>query len=100
MNKEVKLICIAKEGVDYTKYGFRLENRVWSYWYNNTRRIYFDVRNNKVYFNCMTTQVLSVFYRMAQDNVIEFKECLKEHRMYLTDEEYKIIQEMRGKKND
>lgn len=38
MNKEVKLICIAKEGVDYTKYGFRLENRVWSYWYNNTTR--------------------------------------------------------------
>jgi len=32
-----------------------------------------------------------------QDNVIEFKEYLKEHRMYLTDEEYKIIQEMRNK---
>lgn len=95
---QIKTLCFAKPNVDYTKYGFKDDGRDCSYWFNNTRRMYFDKKNLRVYFNCMTTEVLFVFYLLAKDNVIEFKQVTKAHTITLTNEEYEVIMKMRGGK--
>jgi len=92
---ECKLICYAKQDVDYTQFGFRKNEKEWAYWYNNTKRMYFNTKDYRVYFNCMTTQVLKVFYDLSVAGAIRFEEYKSEHRMFLSDEEYKAIQEMR-----
>ena len=99
MNKpEYKMICFANKDVDFKQFGLIKDGNEWSYWYNNTKRIYFSLKDYKVYFNCMTTQVLYVFFQMAVAGAIRFEVYNSEHRMFLSDEEYKVIQEMRNKK--
>lgn len=90
-----KILCFAKPNVDFSKYGFKNEYKTWSYWHNNTRRMYFDTNTYRVYFNCMTTEVLYTFSKLIKDNVIYFKENSKVHTLQLTDEEYEVIKKMR-----
>ena len=96
-NNDIKVVCIADKNIDYSVFGFHFDNKEWVYWYNNTKRMYFSTKDYRVYFNQMTTQVLKVFFEMAQANVIKFIEYKNEHRMCLSDEEYKVIQEMRNR---
>ena len=101
MNKpENKMMCFANKDVDFKQFGFEKDGIEWEYWYNNTKRMYFNIKDYRVYFNCMITQVLKVFFDMAVAGAIRFEVYPNEHRMYLTDEEYKVIQEMRKAKND
>lgn len=95
---KIKRAFFAKPDVDYKKYGFKEEGNDVSYWFNHTKRMYFDKRNLIIHFNCMTTEVLFVFYLLSKDNVIEFKQVRKAHTITLTDEEYKAVMEMRGVK--
>lgn len=88
------MLCFANKDVDFKIFGFELDGKEWAYWYNNTKRMYFSTKDYRVYFNCMTTQVLKVFFDMAVVGAIKFVVYKNEHRMYLNDEEYKVIQEM------
>ena len=101
MNKsENKMMCFANKDVDFKIFGFEKEGKEWAYWYNNTKRMYFSIKDYRVYFNCMTTQVLKVFFDMAVAGAVRFEVYPNEHRMYLNEEEYKLIQEMRKAKEN
>ncbi len=95
-SSEERMVCIANKDVDFSIYGFKKDGKEWIYHHNNTRRIYFNTKDYVVRFNGMTTQVLYTFFKLSVAGAIRFEVCKKEQKMYLlTDEEFKLIQEMR-----
>ena len=90
--------CYVKENIDYSKYGFKHEHNEWVLWMG-TRRMTITSKY-QLQFNQVIADVLRIFAEMVKDNVIYFetKEEVKKHTIKLTDDELKLIQEMRNKK--
>lgn len=90
-----------KQNIDVSKYGFVYENdREWVLW-RGTRRLWFNTKNYLLHFNMINNEVLSVFYKMVSDGIVEYKEKgwqpPKYHYVGLTDDEYKMISDLREK---
>lgn len=90
-------VCMIKKGVEPSKYGFVYKYGEWTYWIK-TRRITIN-KKNQLQFNQITVDVLRVFSEMVKDDVVYFipKEDAKFHHLVLSNEEYKVIMEMRKK---
>ena len=98
-----KMVCVVEKGFDYSKYGFKEDKKEYSL-YIGIKRLYFNKNNYIMHFNMVTIEVLYVLYQMIKDDVIKFesydkvKNEFKRKCLYLSDEEYKVIKEMRNKK--
>ena len=90
-----------KKDIDVSKYGFVKEGKKeWVVW-RNTRRLWFDTKTYLLRFNSITNEILSIFYKMISDGVIEYKEKgwkpTHYHYIGLTDSEYEMIKDLRAK---
>ena len=90
-------VCMARKEIEPSKYGFKYDYGEWVYWIK-TRRITIN-KKFQLQFNQITIDVLKVFSEMVKDDMIYFlpKDEAKFHHLVLSNEEYKIIMEMRKK---
>lgn len=94
-----KYICMAKEGVDFRNYGFKLEREGYVY-YINTKRI--TIRKDlSMRFNQVTVDVLMVFSKLVQDKVVYFvkNDALRNKQIKVNKKEYDLIMSMRNSEN-
>lgn len=92
-----KYQCFVKENIDYSKYGFKEENGQYRFWCSGLVRM--TITNKyQLQFNQVMADVLKVFSEMLKDDIVYFqtKEDVKKHTIKLSDEELKVIQEMRN----
>ena len=86
-----KYQCFVKENIDYSKYGFKKEeNGQYRFWCSGLVRM--TITNKyQLQFNQVMADVL-------KDDIVYFqtKEDVKKHTIKLSDEELKVIQEMRN----
>lgn len=96
------LIYLAKEGIDFKKYGFEDKGQEYCYWLSNTKRIIIDKSNNRVYFNAITNEVILTLEKLFEDKVIYHfpKDKLKLKYYKLSVDEWETIKKMRGKINE
>lgn len=96
------LIYLAKEGIDFTKYGFEDKGQEYCYWLSHTKRIIIDKSNSRVYFNNITNDVIVKIEDLFADKVIYHisKDKIKLKYYKLSVDEWEVIKKMRGKNND
>ena len=95
------LVYIAKDDIDFTKYGFENKEQEYCYWLSNTKRIIIDKSNNRVYFNNITNDVILTLEKLLEDKVIYHIEKTKLKLKYykLSADEWETIKKMRGNKD-
>lgn len=89
-------MCVAKEGVDFCKYGFRLERGEYIY-YIQTKRIVVR-RDLTVRFNSVSIDIMRVFSQLVKDDVVYFqkREDVKTKHIILSSKEYDMVMELRS----
>ena len=96
------LVYVAKDGIDFTQYGFEDKGQEYCYWLSNTKRIIIDKSNSRVYFNNITNEVIVILEKLFEDKVIYHiaKDKLKLKYYKLSVDEWEVIKKMRGKNNE
>ncbi len=92
-------LCVAKENVDFSRYGFIRQKGEWIFSLNNTKRI--TVKKDGIMrFNNVSIDVLMVFSKLVKDEVIYFqrKEDSRTRSIVVSPKEYQLIMELRDKK--